>query len=482
MTGKDLYEAIHQCDDEYIEKTAERIEKNLEKKGLSPNGWIPRLWRHSAAFRTAAAVLLCIVILGMSVSVLATASDAFREWLFDMFSGHEVTELNIGGAGGAEESGDTDDTDGYRTNATDSGRDSSKKSSGETSQPDIPADENQMLTLEEGMQIYGVNESFVCKVHYENDGEDEIVDKVYAIQGNGLRELPVYSFRGEYDGVPYSFEYAVIGNEVLGFNGMGDFGGLFHYKNGDIVYADLWHVGEVGEDTIVQKECLVEINLRTEEVTKISNDKMICNFLMSPDGKIILCNHRSAEYWSVFDIAARTEKRIDSLLWYLHTDEIKFLDTYTVLAYGDSIETKLPDGSFWMDSQTYKIDLHTGEILEKYPGASDLDLEWDYKTEGNTLRFDNIVTGESFTIDGVDEDVYTLSGTGSYFLFGYDEDEGDQPGTAYCLVNLDQQTFMKIHIPKELYFDVEMYLTVSEKKLLLTNGKEAYIVDVSELG
>ena len=455
MTGKDLYEAIHQCNDEYIEKTAERIEKNLEKKDFSPNGWIPRLWRHSAAFRTAAAVLLCIVILGMSVSVLATASDAFREWLFDMFSGHEVTELNIGGADGT------------------------KEGSGETSQPDIPADENQMLTLEEGMQIYGVNESFVCKVHYENDGEDEIVDKVYAIQGNGLRELPVYSFRGEYDGVPYSFEYAVIGNEGLGFNGTGDFGGLFHYKNGDIVYADLCHVGE---DNIVQKECLVEINLRTEEVTKISNDKMICNFLMSPDGKIILCNHRSDGYWSVFDIAARTEKRIDSLLWYLHTDEIKFLDTYTVLAYGDSIETKLPDGSFWMDSQTYKIDLHTGEILEKYPGASDLDLEWDYKTEGNTLRFDNIVTGESFTIDGVDEDVYTLSGTGSYFLFGYDEDDGDQPGTAYCLVNLDQQTFMKIHIPKELYFDVEMYLTVSEKKLLLTNGKEAYIVDVSELG
>lgn len=232
----------------------------------------------------------------------------------------------------------------------------------------------------------------------------------------------------------------------------------------------------------VKKECLAEIHLDTKEVTQISNDQMICNFLMSPDGKIILCNHRSDGYWSVFDIAARTEKRIDSLDGYLHTDEIKFLDTYTVLAYGDPIVTKLPDGSFWMDSQTYKIDLHTGEILEKYPGASDLDLEWDYRTEGNTLRFDNIVTGESFTIDGVDKSVGILSGTGSYFLFGYDEDDGDQPGSAYCLVNLDQQTFMKIHIPKELYFDVEMYLTVSEKKLLLTNGTEAYIVDVSELG
>ena len=101
MTGKDLYEAIHQCDDEYIEKTAERIEKNLSRKSPSPKGFIPRLWRHSAAFRTVAAIFLCIVALGMGVSVLATASDAFREWLFDMFSGHEVTELHIGSDGGA---------------------------------------------------------------------------------------------------------------------------------------------------------------------------------------------------------------------------------------------------------------------------------------------------------------------------------------------------------------------------------------------
>ena len=40
---------------------------------------------------------------------------------------------------------------------------------------------------------------------------------------------------------------------------------------------------------------------------------------------------------------------------------------------------------------------------------------------------------------------------------------------------------MKIHIPKELYFDVEMYLAGAEKKLLLANETEAYIVDVSEL-
>ena len=32
MTGKDLYEAIHQCDDECIEKTAERIEKTFPER------------------------------------------------------------------------------------------------------------------------------------------------------------------------------------------------------------------------------------------------------------------------------------------------------------------------------------------------------------------------------------------------------------------------------------------------------------------
>ena len=179
MTGKDLYEAIHQCDDECIEKTAERIEKNLEKRDLSPNGWIPRLWRHSAAFRTAAAVLLCIVILGMSISVLATTSDAFREWLFDMFSGHEVTELNIGGADGTKEPGDTDGTDGYRTNATDSGQDSSKKSSGETSQPDIPADENHRILLKDNMLVFGDKETVVAETYYDDKTENVRIGRVY---------------------------------------------------------------------------------------------------------------------------------------------------------------------------------------------------------------------------------------------------------------------------------------------------------------
>lgn len=340
---------------------------------------------------------------------------------------------------------------------------------------DIPEDENQMLTLKKGMRIYGETESFVCQVHEDENGE-EVIDAVYAIGEDGLRELPVHSFSGEYDGEPYSFSYAVIGDEVFGFHETGHCT-VLPYKNGDVFYVSLSHVKK---NDRVTKECLAEVHPDTKEVTKISNDKMICNFLMSPDGKIILCNHRSDGYWSVFDIAARTEKRVDSLPGYLHTDEIRFLDTYTVLAYGEEIMTQLEDGSWQIDAQTYKIDLNTGEILEKYPGAADLGMEWNYTTKGNVLKLHNIITGEDMTIRDVRENLYTVAGAGDYILFGYDADD-EKPREDYCLVNLAEQTFMKIDVPPELCNQLEMYPAVSEKKLLLTNGTEAWLVDVGEM-
>ena len=340
---------------------------------------------------------------------------------------------------------------------------------------DIPVDENQMLVLRKGMRVYGETESFVCQVH-EDENMEEVIDAVYAIGEDGLRKLPVHSFSGEYDGEPYSFSYAVIGDEVFGFHETGHCE-VLPYKNGDVLYVSLSHVKK---NNRVIKECLAEVHSDTKEVTKISDDKMICNFLMSPYGKIILCNHRSDGYWSVFDIAARTEKRVDSLPGYLHTDEIKFLDTYTVLAYGEELMTKLEDGSWQIDAQTYKIDLHTGEILEKYPGAAELNMEWNYTTEGNVLKLHNIITGEDMTIRDVGENLYTVDGAGDYILFGYDADD-EKPREDYCLVNLAEQTFMKIDVPPELCDQLEIYPTVSEKKLLLTNGTEAWLVDVGEM-
>ena len=470
MTGKDLYEAIHQCDDECIEKTAERIEKNLEKRDLSPNGWIPRLWRHSAAFRTAAAVLLCIVILGMSISVLATTSDAFREWLFDMFSGHEVTELNIGGADGTKEPGDTDSTDGYRTNATDSGQDSSKKSSGETSQPDIPADENHRISLKDNMLVFGDKETVVAETHYDEETENVRIDRVYGIQGNGLKELPVYSFQGEYDGVPFSFEYAICHQEIHGFNLEGAINEVFSYFDEKSVYVQLMDDGEN------YKECIAKLDLETGIMEKLSGDKVYANCTMSPGGKVILCNYRADGYWTVFDLKEKTEKRIEAINAYTRGDEIEFLDDTTILTFGEDLVEKTDDG-IRTQAQTCKVDLRTGQVLETYPGYGEADMEWNSSVKKNTLELTNIVTGETFSIEGADKETDFLGNAGDYAMYG-DKEESNSP---YFLVNLAKKTFMKIDVPQEMHFDVEMYLAGAEKKLLLVNETEAYIVDVSEL-
>ena len=294
MTGKDLYEAIHQCDDEYIEKTAERIEKNLSRKSPSPKGFIPRLWRHSAALRTVAAIFLCIVALGMGVSVLATASDAFREWLFDMFSGHEVTELHIGSDGNTA------------GNATDEPA-SSKESSGETRRPDITADENHRISLKDNMLVFGDKETVVAETHYDEETENVKIDRVYGIQGNGLKELPVYSFQGEYDGVPFSFEYAICHQEIHGFNLEGAINEVFSYFDEKSVYVQLMDDGEN------YKECIAKLDLETGIMEKLSGDKVYANCTMSPGGKVILCNYRADGYWTVFDLKEKTEKRIEAI-------------------------------------------------------------------------------------------------------------------------------------------------------------------------
>mgnify|MGYP003278689285 FL=1 len=457
MTGKDLYEAIHQCDDEYIEKTAERIEKNLSRKSPSPKGVISRLWRHSAAFRTVAAIFLCIVALGMGVSVLATASDAFREWLFDMFSGHEVTELHIGSEGNTA------------GNAADEPA-GTKEGNGETSQPDIPADENHRISLKDNMLVFGDKETVVAETHYDEETENVKIDRVYGIQGNGLKELPVYSFQGEYDGVPFSFEYAICHQEIHGFNLEGAINEVFSYFDEKSVYVQLMDDGEN------YKECIAKLDLETGIMEKLSGDKVYANCTMSPGGKVILCNYRADGYWTVFDLKEKTEKRIEAINAYTRGDEIEFLDDTTILTFGEDLLEKTDDG-IRTQAQTCKVDLRTDQVLETYTGYGEVGMEWNSSVKKNTLELTNIVTGETFSIEGADKNTHFLGKAGDYAMYG-DKEENNSP---YFLVNLAKKTFMKINVPQEMHFDVEMYLAGAEKKLLLANETEAYIVDVSEL-
>lgn len=436
MKEKELFDAIHACDDKYLEEVIEEKNHQTEKRRRI----FDRGGRQMPGLRVAAAVMICVLTLGIGVSVLAASSDTFHSWLLQTFAGHEVTKIPM-----------KHDSEGVEKD----------------SEPDISADADQKVTLRDTMHIYGERESFVCESHEE--GDDEIVDKVYAIRGNGLKQIPTKTFQGEYDGVPFSFEYAVIQDEICGFNYQGDIGEVFHYKNGDIVYADLFHVND---QDIIEKECLVSLNLKTGEVTKLSGDDMICNFLMSPGGKLFLCNHRSDGYWTVFDPDAGEEQEVEGIDGYAHTDEIRFQDDYHILTLGKPFMKG--DTEYY---STYLVDLRTKKILTEYMDIGEIQMEWSYTLDDSGLKLYNITNEESFAIHDVTMAVQPIDDKDDYVLFSQLEEEN----TPFYLVNLAERSYMKIELPQTVQGEVEMHLSVGEKKLLLVSGQDAFLVDISKL-
>lgn len=423
MTEKELFRAIHQCKDKYL------IEALEERGSLSESFSQKR--RHFYGVRVAVAALVCILFLGIGASVIAASSDAFRNWVLQIFGEDKATELNLA----------------------------------DRTETDNKPGENQRISLGENVEIYGRKESFVCESHFE--GEERIVDTVYSIQGNGLDPLTVSSFHGAYDGTAFSFDYAVINQEVCAFNAKGAINEVFEYFDEDIIYATLWEEGDKAD-----RECIAALNIRTGEVSKLTDDDKLCNFVMSPNGKVILCNYRAEGYWTVFDIASGTEKKVEGIDGYARTKEIEFLDDYHVLTLGKPFMKG--DVEYY---STYLIDLRTQEVMNEYPDYGMIKMGWSYTLEENRLKIYNIVTGDSFVIENVKDEVHSVRVKGDYVLFGDLEDEN----AALYLVNLAKQSFMEIDMPEELYFDVEMYLASAEEKLLLAKGTEAYLIDVSTL-
>lgn len=400
-----------------IKTSEEWLEPLMNIEGDNAKAYFSSMKKRKPRLRAGAAALFCILVLGMGVTAAAATSDAFRAWLVQVFGEQKVSEENV------------------------------------------------LLDLKENTQIFGERESFVCEYHFE--GEDEIVAAVYMVQGDKLKELTISSFEGKYDGVPFSFDYTIINQEICGFNYKGDLNEVFHYVDDDTVYAALWH----GEDTI-EKACIAALNLKTGEVEKLSGDNMICNYVMSPNGKVILCNHRGDGYWAVFDIATKSEKKVEAINGYARTREIQFLDDYHILTLGKLF--RKGDVEWY---STYLIELRTGEIMEEYKDYGEINMQWVYALENYCLKLSDITNGDTFFVDSVEADVHLFATQGSYALFGCLEEE-DAP---FYLVNLENQSSMKIDMPKELKSEVGIYLTAKEKKILVTNGAKAYLIDISKM-
>ena len=384
----------------------------------------------------AAVSLVMVVVCATGITVGASTSDSFREFLQGVFGIKKVQEVKL----------------------------ETTKNSEKTKECKTPEGE---IKLSDNMEVVGRNETFILE--YSKD-DSENVKNVYSIKNNKLLSEQVNKFQGKYNNEVFSFDYVIRNKEICGFNYKGAVSEIFPIMKGRTIYAALYQE-EKGK---VVNEAIAEIDLDTNEIVKISNDKMICNFVMSPNGKTLLCNFRSKGYWAIFDLDSKTEKKFNKNLinGYATVDEISFVDDYHILTLGKPF-TK--DKTEYYSK--YLINLKNGKVeKEFFSTQTDINFNHTYSFDKKVMTIENIIEGSKFKIKTNEKTIEPIGASEKYAMFNTGSN-----GIMY-LINLEKKEWLKINIPVKSWENMNFYLMEKENKMLITFDKKAYIVDISDLG
>lgn len=418
MDRKDLFCAIDECRDSFVQDTAEDIEKKkIKKSGV--RWFCGRNFGFLTGVRVVAAVFIMAVILSIGVKTAAKVSTVFCDWIKQTFG------IDIG--------------------------DNS---------------ESERIIFRDNMQVTGVNESFIYESRWDKK-DNEIVEKVYSIGKRGkLKKLSVKSFTGTCNGKTISFDYSVIGQEIFGYNCKGDTAGVFHKINkNNEVYVDVMR-GIHRDSETAGSEGIICVNLKTGECRQVLKDGNGRNMSMSSQGKYILINYNK-EYWTAFDTEKETEKKVEGLSGVALSDEYDFVDANHITTAGDAFVKE--------DTEYYRlnyVDLRTGKT-KIYSDYGDMKGRWSYQYKKGKITVHDIVSGNDETITTKGEKaIHMMNVTGNYVLFAEDNYE------TYYLYNLENGKSRELTVPKEIRGTLDLHIVQKEEKLLLTNEKEGYLVDM----
>ena len=383
----------------------------------------------------AAVSLVMVVVCATGITVGASTSDSFREFLQGVFGIKKVQEVKL----------------------------ETTKNSEKTKECKTPEGE---IKLSDNMEVVGRNETFILE--YSKD-DSENVKNVYSVKNNRLLSEQANRFQGKYNDEDFSFDYIIKDKEICGFNYKGAISEVFPVVDGRTIYAALYKV----KNGTVKNETIAEIDLDTNEIVKISNDKMICNFVMSPNGKTLLCNFRSKGYWAIFDLDSKTEKKFNKNLinGYATVDEISFVDDYHILTLGKPF-TKEKTEYY----SKYLINLKNGKVeKEFFSTQTDINFNHTYSFDKKVMTIENIIEGTKFKIKTNEKTIEPIGASEKYAMFNTGSN-----GIMY-LINLEKKEWLKINIPVKSWENMNFYLMEKENKMLITFDKKAYIVDISDL-
>ena len=443
MDKKELFRAIDACEDRFIREAAEDIQKRKPSMirrfffvNSSENA--EKDMRKLSGVRVAAAIVICIVVLSIGVQTAARVSTVFRDWIEQTFQ----IKSSSNGRGNEEETGRVR----RRNNKADEVQNS--------------VSQIEKVPMKDNLQIVGTNESFIYESKMDGDS-DEVVEKVYSVKEGKLSTLPMQSFSGGYKGSVFSFQYSIIGQEIFGYN---------YSKNLVQVFDQINKQGEIylSIENAKGDEQILCVNLKSGECRQVVKPEDGMNMSMSPDGKYILINH-SKSYWTVFDTEKETERKLEGLSGYALSNEYDFIDGDHIATVGDAFTKN--------NTEFYRlnyIDLQTGKV-KVYPEYGDIKGCWTYRcdTKKKQLEIENLITKQKQMIPLKQaEDVHIMQVNGDYVLLGTDSDD------VYYLYNLQDDSYRELDIPEEIRGTLEMYVAKKERKLLFTNEKEAYLVDI----
>lgn len=449
MDKKELFRAIDACEDRFIREAAEDIQKRKSSiirrfffVNSSENA--EKDMRKLSGVRVAAAIVICVIVLSIGVQTAARVSTVFRDWIEQTFQIKSSSDNQKGknGRSNEEETGRVR----RRNNKADEGKDSVLQI--------------EKVPMKDSLQIVGTNESFIYESKTEGDS-DEIIEKVYSIKDGKLSKLPMQSFSGSYKRNTFSFQYSIIGQEIFGYN---------YSENLVQVFDQINKQGEVyfSVENAKGNEQILCVNLKSGECRQVEKPGDGMNMSMSPDGKYILINH-SKSYWTVFNTENETERKVEGLSGYALSNEYDFINDDHIAAVGDAFTKN--------NTEFYRlnyIDLETGKA-KVYPEYGDIKGCWTYQCDmkKKQLEIEDLITKQKKVIPLKQaEDVHIMQVNGDYVLLGADSDD------VYYLYNLQDETYRELDIPEEIRGTLEMYIAKKEKKLLLTNEKEAYLVNL----
>ena len=449
MDKKELFRAIDACEDCFIREAAEDIQKRkpsiirrffFVNSSESPE----KDMRELSGIRVTAAIVICVIVLSIGVQTAARVSTVFRDWIEQTFQ--------------IKSSSDNQKGKNDRSNEEETRRIRRRNNKADEVQDSVSQIEK--VPMKDNLQIVGTNESFIYESKTDANS-DEIVEKVYSIKDGKLSKLLMQSFSGSYKGNTFSFQYSIIGQEIFGYN---------YSENLVQVFDQINKQGEIylSIENAKGNEQILCVNLKSGECRQVVKLGDGMNMSMSPDGKYILINH-SKSYWTVFDTEKETERKLEGLSGYALSNEYDFINDDHIATVGDAFTKN--------NTEFYRlnyIDLETGKV-KVYPEYGDIKGCWTYQcdTKKKRLEIENLITKQKKVIPlKRAEDVHIMQINGDYVLLGTDFD------AVYYLYNLQDETYRELDIPEEIRGTPEMYIAKKEKKLLLTNEKEAYLVDL----